>query len=181
MIAGPMPLTRASSASNDPKAPFASRSATMRAASAGPIRGSASSSAAVARSMSTSPAGGAGIGANVGAATGSGGIVSPRPELTRFGRLAGRALPPRSSRSAAAESTAYRCAASAAAAAAGGRAPCRAARKSRTVPPVNTTAPRNMSAVRSALVGTRDDTMCRQQNHHRNGGSVIFPSQRRGA
>ena len=181
MIAGPMPLTRASSASNDPNTPLASRSATMRAASAGPIRGSASSSAADARSMSTGAGDCGGNGTNVDGATGSGVRVTPRPTSPRLAPRDGRRPARDSARSANAESTACRCASSAAAAAAGGFAPWRAARKSRTVPPANTTAPRNTSAVRSALVGTRDDTMVHQQNHHRNGGSVIFPSHRRGS
>jgi hypothetical protein len=179
-MAGPIPFTRASSASNEPNAPCASRSATMRAASAGPIRGSVSSSAADARSISTGPAGGPGGGATTGAATGSSARVTPRPALAPFERRAGGRFTRASVRPAAAESTAYRCASSAAAAAAGGLTPCRAARKSRTVPPARTTAPRNRSAVRSALVGTRDDTICSQQNHHRNGESVIFSTHNRG-
>ena len=51
---GPMPRTRCNP-SSEPYGPFADRSATIRAASAGPMRGSRSSVAESAWSISTGP------------------------------------------------------------------------------------------------------------------------------
>jgi len=156
-MAGPIPLTRWSSASSEPKKPRASRSATIRVASAGPIRGRASSSFAVARSTS--------IG-NDGA---GGAPPEPRP-----------LEPPRRPRSLpcgvvalAIESAARFCRASAVAAAGAGRRPPRAARTNRTTPPPSITAERKTRAVRSALVGMRHSTGVASLHHHQFGETVI--------
>lgn len=143
-IAGPMPLTRARRLSSDPNGPLASRSATIRAASAGPTRGRVSSSLADARSTST------GTGAAVMAVESS---LAARRET---GCAApGAPVPPRDGRRAwAAESTASRWRARAFAAAGSGAPWCLTARVIRTTAPVKTTAVRKMSAVRSARVAT---------------------------
>lgn len=77
--AGPIPRTRCNPWS-EPKGPYAARSATMRFASDGPIRGSRSISSALATSRSTT----APSGEPMGGGEGRGGALPPRPLRCRL-------------------------------------------------------------------------------------------------
>jgi hypothetical protein len=114
----------------------------MRAASAGPTRGSASSSFAVARSTSMGN-----DGSGAAAAFGGRPLTAPRRPLPVAPLAPGGAL--------ASESVARFWRSSASAAAGAGRRPPRAARTRRTTPPARMTADTKTRAMRSAFVGTR--------------------------
>ncbi len=141
--AGPIPLT-CWSPSNEPKGPAVSRSATIRAASAGPMPGSRSSSAAAARSTSMGPRGAGGGAPCPGGAVGARGLA---PLAT-------------------AESTAAIWRASASRSLAGATA-WRTARPPRTARPSAATAATKSSARRSAGVGTPQASAGAQAPRHR--------------
>lgn len=148
--AGPIPRTRWS-CSRDPNGPLVWRSATIRAAKAGPIPGRRSNSSGVAWSKSTGPLGGVSRGDSGDASARGDGAEAPA-------RGWGSALVVRRGRppAATAESTAAIWAASAARSPAGTAAGA-SARQPRTPSPRAATAATKSRARRSAGVGTRHD------------------------